>query len=173
MLLLDHPSLSGLTSGTGRGGNMDWWNAVRGVLLLRIPDEKAEADCGIRVLETGKSNYAQRGNPLRLVWTDGGLATERQPSSLHRLAKDAECDETFLRLLDERNAQGRHGRRKERRHLRPDDFRRAWRATAASRREAFAPAMDRLFKASKIALQQFGPPSRGSTRIERVAEAAK
>jgi len=34
MLLLDHPSLSGITSGTGRGGSMDWQNATRARLHL-------------------------------------------------------------------------------------------------------------------------------------------
>src|SRR5882757_8901697 len=57
VLLLDHPSLSGLTNGSGRGGNMDWRNAVRSALYLRVPEDKAEADRGIRVLETQKSNY--------------------------------------------------------------------------------------------------------------------
>ena len=34
VLLLDHPSLSGITSGTGRGGSMDWQNATRARLHL-------------------------------------------------------------------------------------------------------------------------------------------
>ena len=172
VFLLDHPSLSGLTTGTGRGGSMDWWNASRGVLLLRVPDDKAEADLGVRLLETGKSNYAKRGNPLRLLWTDGGLATERQPSSLHRLAKDAECDERFLRLLDERNAQGRAVSDRYSAIYAPKIFADV-EGNGGFTKEAFALAMDRLFKAGKIALRRFGPPSRGSTRIERVADAAK
>jgi hypothetical protein len=52
VLLLDHPSLSGLTTGTGRGGNMDWRNAVRSALYLYVLPDKAEADRGIRILET-------------------------------------------------------------------------------------------------------------------------
>lgn len=172
VLLLDHPSLSGLNSGTGRGGNMDWWNAVRSVLLLRIPDDKAEADLGIRLLETGKSNYAKRGNPLRLVWTDGGLATERQPSSsLHRLAKDAECDEAFLRLLDERNGQGRHVGDKPSAIYAPAIFA-GMDGNGAFTVQAFARAMERLFAAGKITLQQSGPPSKRRSRIERAMAAA-
>jgi AAA domain len=73
VLLLDHPSLSGLTNNTGRGGNMDWRNAVRAALWLHPADDKAEADRGIRILETAKSNYGPPGNPVRLQWADGGL----------------------------------------------------------------------------------------------------
>ena len=32
VVLLNHPSLSGLTNGSGRGGSMDWRNAVRSAL---------------------------------------------------------------------------------------------------------------------------------------------
>ena len=78
VLLLDHPSLSGLTNNTGRGGNMDWRNAVRAALYLRPADEKAEADRGIRILETTKSNYGPAGKPLRLCWSDGGLQLEER-----------------------------------------------------------------------------------------------
>jgi hypothetical protein len=35
------------------------------------------------------------------------LRLEDAPNSPHRLAKETECEEMFLRLLDERNAQGR------------------------------------------------------------------
>jgi hypothetical protein len=63
VLLLDHPSLSGLTNGTGRGGNMDWRNAVRSALYLRVPDDKDDACRGIRILETQKSNYGPIGQP--------------------------------------------------------------------------------------------------------------
>jgi RecA-family ATPase len=81
VLLLDHPSLSGLQNGNGRGGNMDWRNAVRCALYLRVPEEKVEADRGVRVLETQKSNYGPTGQPVRLQWGHGGLALEHAPSS--------------------------------------------------------------------------------------------
>ena len=167
VLLLDHPSLSGLTNNTGRGGNMDWRNAVRSALWLHPADDKTEAERGIRILETAKSNYGPPGNPLRLVWADGGLQLEHAPTSLHRVAKDAECDETFLRLLDEREGQGRFvsGEAKA--------------ATYAAKafadmpnnggftRNAFASAMERLLQAGKIHQVMHGPPSRQRGHLVR------
>jgi len=152
VLLLDHPSLSGLTSGTGRGGNMDWRNAVRSALYLRAPDDRAEADRGIRTLETAKSNYGPPGNPVRLQWGDGGLRPEHAPSSLHRLAKDAECEETFLRLLDERNAQGRHVSDKNGKNYAPSVFGEMAGNTGFTAKP-FASAMNRLFEARKIVMR--------------------
>jgi RecA-family ATPase len=166
VLLLDHPSLSGLTSGTGRSGNMDWRNAPRGALYLHDADDKAEADQGIRILETAKNNYGPKGNPIRLRWDDGGLVLEKAPSSLHRLAKDAECDETFLRLLDEHNAQGRALGDRPSVVYAPRVFA-ALEGNGGFTAHAFARAMERLFKAGKIRLREEGSKSKRRSRIDR------
>jgi RecA-family ATPase len=166
VLLLDHPSLSGLTSGTGRSGNMDWRNAVRSALYLRPTDDKAEADLGIRVLETAKSNYGPSGNPLRLRWADGGLVLESAPSSLHRLAKDGECDATFLRLMDERNAQGRPVSDKSGRNYAPAVFA-ALEGNAGFTKQVFARAMERHFQTKKIVLRTFRIDGKDRQCIDR------
>jgi RecA-family ATPase len=149
VLLLDHPSLSGLTNNTGRGGNMDWRNAVRSALHLYAPADKAEADRGIRILETTKINEGKPGNPVRLVWAEGGLQLEHAPSSHHRASKERECEEIFLRFLDERNAQGSHVGRRTSGMYAPKVF-----AAASDNggytKSAFAAAMERLFTAGTI-----------------------
>jgi RecA-family ATPase len=170
VLLLDHPSLSGLTTGTGRGGNMDWRNAVRSALYLRPADDKAEADRGVKILETMKSNYGPTGNPVRLIWADGGLQLETAPTSLHRLAKDAECDETFLRLVDERNAQGRYVSDKRSRNYAPTVFA-EMEGSGGFTVKVFARAMDRLFEAHKIALHSVRVDGKIRQVIDRVGHA--
>ena len=171
VLLLDHPSLSGMTNNTGRGGNMDWRNAVRCALWLRQADDKAEADRGIRILETTKSNYGPPGNPLRLQWADGGLQLEHAPTSLHRLAKDAECDETFLRLLDEREGQGRHVSSEPRATTYAATAFAAMPNNGGFMRNAFAAAMERLLQAGKIHQIMEGSASRRRGRLVRKAAA--
>jgi len=99
VLLLDHPSLSGLNAGTGRGGNMDWRNSVRSALHLKAAEDKADADRGVRVLEHVKSNYAPLASPLNLEWIDGVLTVEGTASPLQRAAQDAQADDKFLELL--------------------------------------------------------------------------
>jgi RecA-family ATPase len=166
VLLLDHPSLSGLTNGTGRGGNMDWRNAVRSALYLHTPTDKAEADRGIRILETVKSNYGPPGNPIRLQWAEGGLQLEQSGSPLHRLAKDQECEQIFLRLLDERNAQGSHVGRGTSGMYAPKEF-----ADTPNNggftKHAFAKAMQRLFTAGTI--KELWDGKRRHNYIERAA----
>jgi RecA-family ATPase len=146
VILIDHPSLSGLISGSGRSGNMDWWNALRCVNYLYPPDEEADADRGVRILEVKKSNYGPHGKStqLRLQWGDGRFERELATSSLHRLAKDTECEEIFLRLLDERNAQGRYVSDKGGSNYAPKLFAEMER-NGNFTKQAFAKAMNRLF----------------------------
>jgi RecA-family ATPase len=172
VILIDHPSLAGLQNGTGRGGNMDWWNALRCVNYLYPSDDKAEADRGIRILETKKSNYGPSGKltQLRLLWSDGRLEREQTPSSLHRLAKDAECEETFLRLLDERNAQGRHVGDKNSKNYAPSIFAETA-GNGGFTSKAFAQAMERLFKNRTIALRQVKRDGKIRDIIDRASAA--
>jgi RecA-family ATPase len=166
VLLLDHPSLSGLTNGSGRGGNMDWRNAVRSALYLRVPEDKGEAERGVRVLETQKSNYGPTGQPVRLQWATGGLQLEQAPTSLARIAEDAKVDDLFLRLLDKFTAQGRDVRSTTGSGYAPAEFEDDPEAKAASvRAKAFKAAMARLFEARKIATVQ----GKRSKHIERTA----
>lgn len=168
VLLLDHPSLSGLTNGSGRGGNMDWRNAVRSALYLRTPEDKDEAERGIRVLETAKSNYGPTGKQVRLQWGEGGLALEHAPSSLVRLGEDAKVDEVFLRLLDKRNAQGRPVRPSTGHGYAPAEFEKDLDANGI-RAKAFMASMERLLTAKKITVITTGSPTRLSRHLERVS----
>jgi hypothetical protein len=164
VLLLDHPSLSGLTNGNGRGGNMDWRNAVRSALYLRVPEDKTDADAGIRVLETQKSNYGPTGQPVRLQWATGGLQLEQGQSSLVRIAEDAKVDDLFLRLLDKFSAQGRDVRSTTGSGYAPAEFEDDPEAKAAGvRAKALKVAMARLFEAGKIVTVQ----GKRSKHIER------
>jgi RecA-family ATPase len=168
VLLLDHPSLSGLTNNTGRGGNMDWRNAVRSALHLYAPADKAEADRGIRILETTKINEGKPGNPVRLVWAEGGLQREAELSSPNRAAKEQQCDEIFLRLLDERNAQGGHVGRKTSAMYAPKVFAETP-DNGGFAKSAFAKSMERPFAAG--ILREVWDPKRRHDYIDRAASA--
>lgn len=165
VLLLDHPSLSGLTSGTGRGGNMDWRNAVRSALYLHAPDDKAEAEAGVRILETAKSNYTKPGNPLRLRWANGGLVLESS-GSFERMAADADVDHTFLQLLDQVTAQGRNIGPNTGRNYAPSVFENMPGAKSITAR-AFARAQERLLATGRLQVESVGPPSKRISILKR------
>jgi RecA-family ATPase len=81
VLLLCHPSLSGMNTGTGTAGSTAWNNAVRSRLYLTRPtpskrtdqaqSQEDEGDANERVLKTMKANYSGLGGKVRLLWQDG------------------------------------------------------------------------------------------------------
>ena len=109
---------------------------------------------------------ARPGNPIRLQWADGGLQLEHAPTSLHRIAKDAECDETFLRLLDERAGQGLDVSAKPSVLYAPKVFADMPNNGGFAKR-AFADAMQRLLQSGKIVQRTDGPQSRRRSRLVR------
>lgn len=70
VLLCAHPSLSGISSGTGSSGSTGWNNAVRSRLYLTRPNEQG-AEQNTRLLRTMKANYASRGNSIDITWREG------------------------------------------------------------------------------------------------------
>jgi RecA-family ATPase len=146
---------------------MDWRNAVRSALWLHPSTDTNEAERGIRILETAKSKYGPPGIPIRLQWADGGLQLEHAPTSLHRIAKDAECNDTFLRLLDEREGQGRHVSSESRAATYAAKAFADMPNNGGFTRNAFASAMERLLQAGKIHQVMEGPASRQRGRLVR------
>ena len=75
VVLIAHPSLTGMSSGTGTSGSTAWSNSVRSRLYLaRLKgDDSREIDPDLRVLRVKKSNCGPAGMELRLRWRNGGF----------------------------------------------------------------------------------------------------
>jgi len=73
VVLLSHPSLTGLNSGTGTSGSTAWNNSVRSRLYLERVTMKdgmhtIEDDPDARILSNKKANYSRTGTEIRLKW---------------------------------------------------------------------------------------------------------
>ncbi|CAN7303150.1 AAA family ATPase [Mesorhizobium sp. LjNodule214] len=81
VLLLGHPSLSGLHSGSGSSGSTAWSNSVRARLYLHKDSDGSgfEADQTRRLLETKKANYGPSGLPIGLRWERGRFVRSDPP----------------------------------------------------------------------------------------------
>ena len=77
-VLLAHPSVTGMNSGTGTSGSTQWSNGARGRLWLRRPKEEAERkrDPNLRVIENMKQNYSGGVGDERLVRWEAGRFVE-------------------------------------------------------------------------------------------------
>jgi RecA-family ATPase len=113
IVLLSHPSLSGIASGSGMSGSTAWNNSVRARLYLKKPPKQAENQDGdddepqtqIRILETMKSNYGAEGGAIRLSWRDGLLLQEEAPTQNQKITQEADAQAVFLALLQRYNKQ--------------------------------------------------------------------
>jgi RecA-family ATPase len=111
VLLCAHPSVAGMSTGTG--GSTAWSNTVRSRLHLCMPqvEKDAEPDRNARILELPKANYAATGELLALTWKDGTLQLDPRITGytggtaghLERIR----CDQVFLKLLRKATADGR------------------------------------------------------------------
>lgn len=163
VLLLGHPSLTGLQSGSGTSGSTAWNNSVRSRLYLsRIADNGFEPDPDARVLSTKKANYGRTGGEINLKWEAGVFVAEAQPTGIDGLAAEAKAERVFLTLLNAYTAQGRRVNASGGKTYAPKEFAEHPDSEGVTKR-AFKAAMDRLLADGRVRIRQEGPPSRRVT----------
>jgi RecA-family ATPase len=164
ILLLDHPSVRGMADGSGTANSVDWRNSVRSMMHLSDPDK---GDQDARELEVKKSNYGRAGEKIQLRWNGLTFVTAAAAAaSPYRAAAERDIDDLFLRLLDKRNAQGRHVRPSHGRGSAPAELASDPDASGVTA-DAFRDAMERLFTAGIIKTIGTGPASKRVKHIER------
>lgn len=166
VLILSHPSLTGIASGKGSSGSTGWDNSVRSALYLTRdePRDGEAPDPDLRVLKAVKANYAPTDAKIALRWQRGVFVAEAgdgeaAPSWLDRKAAASDADATFLRLLAKFMTQGRDASALTGRNYAPFLFAKEPAANGI-RKPAFEAAMRRLLDADKIEVRKAGPASR-------------
>jgi RecA-family ATPase len=163
VIVCAHPSLTGISTGTGLSGSTAWHNSVRARAYLHsVTVDNTEPDKTLRQLDFMKSNYSAIADSITLRWKDGVFVPEAKPGSLERIAADAKADETFMALLNQFNEQGRNVSHVPGPTYAPTVFAKA---AKGSNRAQMADAMNRLFNANKIKVENYGRPSRPYRRI--------
>ncbi|WP_294267014.1 AAA family ATPase [uncultured Sphingomonas sp.] len=104
IVVLSHPSQTGMTSGSGTSGSTGWNNSVRSRLYLKRDPERPN----VRTLELMKSNYGVIGKQITLEWQSGVFAAvaTAENRTAHRQASEDNIDALFLELLADLTAKG-------------------------------------------------------------------
>jgi RecA-family ATPase len=175
VLLTSHPSLTGISSGTGLSGSTAWNASVRSRLWMRRAttdkgkdeDEEREPDPDLRVIEIMKANYARTGEIINIRWKDGVFVPVTALGTLEKIASDRDADELFLRLLARFTLQGRNASHSPTaNNYAPTMF--AKDPEGKGKRKELTTAMNRLFVARKIKSEKYG--RQGSARLVRWTE---
>jgi RecA-family ATPase len=165
VMLLGHPSLIGLGTGTGTSGLTAWNNSVRSRLYLeRIVRDGYEPDPDKRVMSTKQANYGRIGGEIAMTWRDGVFVAGTAESGLDRRAAGMASERVFMKLLRAMTEQGRRVNANGGSTYAPKVFADSPAAEGFTKR-AFKDAMDALFHAGKIRNIETGPRSRRSTFI--------
>ncbi|MCK0151083.1 AAA family ATPase [Marivita sp. S6314] len=170
VLLLGHPSLTGLSSGSGSSGSTAWNNSVRSRLYLsRITDNGFESDPDRRVMTTMKANYGRIGGETHMKWQAGVFVPEAVEQGLDKLAAGAKAQRVFMKLLATFTAQGRQVNHVSGSSFAPKIFAEHPDNEGMTKR-ALKAAMESLLAAGKIKIESEGPASRKRSFIVKAGE---
>ncbi|WP_373503644.1 AAA family ATPase [Aestuariivirga sp.] len=165
IVVLAHPSLTGISSGTGTSGSTGWSNSVRSRLYLeRVTNEGFEANPDARRLSVKKANYARIGTEISLTWQNGVFVADTTPTSLDKTISNNKAERIFLELLAQFTDQGRYVSAQPSNNYAPKLFSESPHSQGLSKR-AFTTAMNMLFTAGTIEIQKHGPKSRERSHI--------
>jgi RecA-family ATPase len=170
VVLLSHPSLTGMASGSGLSGSTAWNNSVRSRLYFTAPrDEDGTTNSpDIRSLSLRKSNYGPSGVEYRLRYCAGAFVNEdvgTEPAIDKQVAADR-IERQFLDLLAAFEAQGRIVSDSTGRNFAPHLFAADPGAKGTTKR-GFEQAMSRLFASRQIRIAMVGRASHARRAIVR------
>lgn len=168
VLILSHPSLTGMASGTGSSGSTSWNNTVRSRLYFERAkaQDDSEPDPDVRTLTTKKANYGRAGDVLSVRWRDGVFVPLDGIDGLDAMARARKADDTFLRLLDLLNDRGMSVSANTGTTYAPAVFAHHPDANGVTKKELTA-SLHRLLTRREIKVEEFGSPSRRRTRLVR------
>ena len=168
IILIAHPSLSGILSGTGSSGNTHWNNGARGRLYLEpATDKDGEPDPCLRKLTIMKSNYGPKGISVAMRWDRGRFLLMGGEGSFERMAAEAKDESLFLKLLKIAAEQGRTVSPFGGRNYAPSVFADMPDANK-TKAPKFKAAMERLLRDKKIVVVEIGVPSKRRATIVEV-----
>lgn len=169
VLLLAHPSRSGMASGGGDGGSTAWNGKVRSRLYLeRVVTEGTELDTNARVMTNKKANLGPTGIEISMRWKDGVFIADEAETGLDRMAKGMKAERVFLKLLRLLTEQGRRVNAAGNQGYAPTVFAGHPDAEGVSKM-GFRAAMEALMGKGTIRLAEDGPPSKRRSFLEVVA----
>jgi len=169
-LACGHPSLAGVSSGSGNSGSTGWPGAFRSHVYLEVPkpekdEEPDPAAVDARVLTRKKSNWAKPGEKIEMRWKDGVFEHTPAPGGILGSIERRTADRVFVDLVDKANNEKRFvSASPTAGNFAPKAF--AKRPDREGYDKAdLSRAMERLFVSGAIINVPYGPPSDKTFRI--------
>ena len=168
VLLVAHPSLTGISTGTGLSGTTQWHNSVRARAYLRsaAPVDGEQPDSDLRELEFKKVQYDAMPDTVVLRYQNGMFLPVEGVTSLDKEAQLETAKKVFLELLGRYELSNRTVSEKTGTNFAPAKFAKEGEAKAAGvSAKILNIAMLKLFEERKIWMESIGKPSRPAYKV--------
>lgn len=155
VVLLAHPSLQGMATGTGSSGSTAWNNTVRSRLYLTRPkaNDEEEPDLNARILASKKANYSALGAEIAVRWRNGVFVRDIETTPAVQAIVTRNAERVFMELLARVMKQGRYVTATPRSdNYAPKIFSRMSREY---RVKDFVVAMESLFQSGEIVVGEY------------------
>src|SRR5205823_3020300 len=96
VVLLSHPSLTGINTGTGLSGSTQWHNSVRARAVMETIKQEEPGAEELRQISFKKNNYGPVSAGIVVRYQSGLFLPVPGVSSLDQAAQDAKAEDTFL-----------------------------------------------------------------------------
>jgi len=160
VVLISHPSLTGISSGSGISGSTQWHNACRARMYLRSPKangDDSQPDSAIRQIEFMKNQYGPVSATLTLRWKNGMFLPEAAPDAFEGAVRAEHAKTAFRDELARHIAEGRPvSHNPASKNYAP----RVFAKTNSSKFRDLETAMEELFRTGTIRVEPYGPPSK-------------
>lgn len=167
VVLLAHPSVQGMQSGTGSSGSTAWNNSVRSRLYLTKGDKDADPD--IRILKIMKANYGKTGDEMRIKWKDGVFVLDDGKPSPGSAMLNVRAESAFRDMLSAINRTGERVAKTKGLNYAPKVMADRPDAGGLSVKQ-LEGAMQRMLAAGDLRIVMEGPPSKSRQRLILTAE---
>jgi RecA-family ATPase len=162
VVLLSHPSLTGIQSGSGISGSTAWHNSVRSRFYMTSPkaegDEQPDTD--LRELVFKKNNYGRKGDSIMLQYRGGLFLPAGGISTIDKAAYDMNVEDVFLSVLSKLTKRGIDVSPLPTSHAYAPTLIARDPGTKAIGKRAFADAMGRLLDRERIYVEEVGRAGR-------------
>ena len=168
VVLISHPSLTGINTDTGLSGTTAWHNSVRARAYMKSikPEAGEQPKDDLREIVFKKNNYGPLSENIVLRYQNGLYLPVPGMNNLDKIAREAKAEEIFLALLQRFTRENRVVSDKPGTSYAPAQFAKEDEATKVGLgSKNLTEAMRNLFRTGKIQNEPHGRPARGSYRI--------
>jgi len=169
VVLLSHPSLTGMNTGSGLSGSTAWHNSVRARMYMTAPKLEAgeQPDTDLRQVVFKKSNYGKVSDSLVLRYQRGLFLPEAGLSGIDKAAREAAVEDTFVSIARKLDAKQDLSPSQTSHQYAPNLVAKQPEAKGYRKAE-FVAALDRLLDRGRVRIETLRPGTSRERRIIKI-----